>query len=663
VTDRRIIVVGAGPRALGLVERLGANAGEVGSPGERVEVHVVDPHPPGGGRIWRAAQSPLLWMNSEAQDVTVFTDESVTCEGPVVPGPSLSEWAAGPEASAAATGLSARSFAPRVVQADYLDWAWGRVVGSLPEAVSVHVHASRAVGLVDRGGSQLVGLADGRHLEADVVVLAQGYLDQAPAPGEQQLLDVAAAQGLTYVPPGHTADLDLDGLQAGEPVVVRGMGLAFIDLVVLLGEGRGGTFTGEGTQLTYHPSGREPVLHVGSRRGVPYHAKLGYEVRGAAAGPAPLRHLTRERLAAIGGGTSVLDYHTQVWPLVVLELAVAHYRRLFEAHPERTRGTFDGLERALVRADATGDELTAVALTHLADPEDVFDIRRIDHPLRDAVHATTPPAEVERLVAEHVGHDLARRADPSRSSDRAVFDTLLGVYAALAELVVSGRLLDEDRVRHVEGHFHGLFSFLASGPPPRRLSELLALHRAGIVRFLGPDLDLVIEDGAFVGRSGDREVRARAAVDARLPRPDSALVTDSLVAGLLASGELRSRPVTASDGSPLGAGQLVADGRARAIRRDCTVHPHRYLLGPAVSGSAGAGGFSRPRFNGPGFRQNDAVARDLLTVALAARTAPAHLGGTSSIRPPHLAPVHPRDHDHEQNHARDTRKKDHRHAS
>jgi hypothetical protein len=93
------------------------------------------------------------------------------------------------------------------------------------------------------------------------------------------------------------------------------------------------------------------------------------------------------------------------------------------------------------------------------------------------------------------------------------------------------------------------------------------------------------------------------------------------------------------------------------------VHPHRYLLGPAVSGSAGAGGFSRPRFNGPGFRQNDAVARDLLTVALAARTAPAHLGGTSSIRPPRLAPVHPRDHDHEQNHARDTRKKDHRHAS
>ena len=667
MTGRRIVVVGAGPRALGLVERLGANAGVVGTPGERVEVHVVDPHPPGAGRIWRAAQSPLLWMNSEAQDVTVFTDESVTCEGPVVPGPSLSEWAAGPEASAAAAGLSARSFAPRVVQADYLDWAWGRVVGSLPEAVSVHVHASRAVGLVDRGGSQRVGLADGRHLEADLVVLAQGYLDQAPAPGEQRLLDVAAAQGLTYVPPGHTADLDLDGLQPGEPVVVRGMGLAFVDLVVLLGEGRGGTFTGDGTQLTYHPSGREPVLHVGSRRGVPYHAKLGYEVREGVAGPAPLRHLTRERLATLGDGTSVLDYRSQVWPLVVLELAAAHYRRLFEAHPERTRGTLVALERALARADVTNGELTAVAVAHLSDPEDVFDIHRIDRPLDAVLHDGTSPDEVERLVAEHVGHDLTRRADPSRSSDRAVFDTLLAVYAVLTELVVTGRLLDEDRVRHVEGHFHGLFSFLASGPPPRRLAELLALHRAGIVRFLGPQLELVIEDGAFVGRSGDREVRARAAVDARLPRPDSALVTDPLVAGLLASGALRSRPVTASDGTALGAGQLVDDARARAVRADGSVHPHRYLVGPAVSGSVGAGGFSRPRFNGPGFRQNDAVARDLLTVALAGRTTPAHLIRSSSHRPPRRAPVHAQDHDHHhrpQHDPRDTpREKDHRHAS
>ncbi len=617
---RRVVVVGGGPRALGLVERLGANAPELVPVGERVELHVVDPHPPGGGRIWRADQSELLWMNSEAQDVTVFTDASVTCDGPVLDGPSLAEWAAGEDATAATVGLGPRSFAPRVVQADYLAWAWRRSVERLPGNVTVQVHADSAVRLEDTGSAQTVTLAGGATISADVVVLAQGYLEQAPAPDERLLLTQAEAHGLSYVPPGHTADLDLGCLQPGEPVVVRGMGLAFVDLFVLLGEGRGGCFTEDTDGLTYRPSGREPVLYVGSSRGVPYHAKLGYEIRSTADGPAALRHLTRERLAAIGGGSTTLDYRTQVWPLVVLELAVAHYRRLFEAHPERTRGTFEALESALVDADVTGDGLTAVARTHLADPEDLFDIDRIDRPLA-AVDAATPEADVQRLVADHVSHELRRRADPARSSDRAVFDTLLGVYAALAELVVAGRLVDEDRVRHVEGRFHGLFSFLASGPPPRRLSELLALHRAGIVRFLGPDLELSVEDGALVGRSGGREVRARAAVDARLPRPDSSLVTDALVGGLLATGQLRSRPVTAADGTSLEAGQLVADRRARAVRADGTVHPRRFLLGPAVSGSAGAGGFSRPGFNGAGFRQNDAVARDLLTVPIAVTSA------------------------------------------
>jgi hypothetical protein len=290
-----------------------------------------------------------------------------------------------------------------------------------------------------------------------------------------------------------------------------------------------------------------------------------------------------------------------------------------------------------------------VALTHLADPEDLFDIDHLDRPLSRAVDDRTSGTDVERLVADHVAADLRRRADPARSSDRAVFDTLLGVYAALAELVVAGRLLDEDRVRHVEGRFHGLFSFLASGPPPRRLAELLALHRAGVVRFTGPDVELSVEDGWFVGRSGAREVRARAAVDARLPRPDSSLVTDPVVVGLLAAGQLRSRPVTATDGTSLGAGQLVADARARAVRADGSVHPRRFLLGPAVSGSAGAGGFSRPGFNGAGFRQNDAVARDLLTTPIPQRRA-----STLPIAP---RPFHQASAD------TDTRDKDHRHAS
>ncbi|SCF99790.1 FAD-NAD(P)-binding, partial [Streptomyces sp. Ncost-T6T-2b] len=79
-----IVVIGGGPRGTGVIERIAANAAELY--GDRpLDLHVVDPHPAGGGRIWRPDQSPLLWMNSMAEDVTMFTDETVELAGPSRP--------------------------------------------------------------------------------------------------------------------------------------------------------------------------------------------------------------------------------------------------------------------------------------------------------------------------------------------------------------------------------------------------------------------------------------------------------------------------------------------------------------------------------------------------------------------------------------------------
>lgn len=52
-----IVIVGAGPRGTGFLERLAANLPEVYGDGP-LDIHLVDPHPPGPGRIWRTEQSP-----------------------------------------------------------------------------------------------------------------------------------------------------------------------------------------------------------------------------------------------------------------------------------------------------------------------------------------------------------------------------------------------------------------------------------------------------------------------------------------------------------------------------------------------------------------------------------------------------------------------------
>lgn len=606
---RSIVIVGGGPRALGLLDRFAANL----PPGTTdLAIHVVDPQPVGAGRIWRADQSELLWMNSTAADVTVFTDETVKCEGPVTHGPSLAEWATGQGRAVLAgqgwpvSQYGPDSFLPRGVQAEYLGWAWRRTVDRLPSGVRLQVHRHRAVDLLDQDGLQVVVLESGAHIPADVVVLAQGHFDQALTASQQDLLAKAAERDLTYIPPAQTADLDLDALAPGEPVLVRGLGLAFIDLVTLLTQGRGGHFTGEGTDLTYVPSGREPRLLAASGRGVPYHAKLGYSIDT----PTPLRYLTPDRLARLGGPGGQVDVERELWPLVADEITHAHYRRLFQAHADRTHGSFEELRTVLDKHGATSAEFSRHVAAQVPDEQDRINLLALQRPL--AGQRFPSWGEASRAVVTHVADDLARRQDPAHSSDRAVFEVLVGIYVALGELIAQGRIGAEDRTRLVEGEFKSFFSFIASGPPPRRLAELLALQRAGLVTFLGPDVTVALEGNAFQATStvvDDEPVRTRALVDAFLPAIDVVEAADPLLQALLRRDELLVEPAGA-----LGArrGLLVTDAQFRAVRADGSVHPRRHLLGPAVSASAAVAAFHRPRTNGAAFRQNDRIARLLL---------------------------------------------------
>ena len=268
---------------------------------------------------------------------------------------------------------------------------------------------------------------------------------------------------------------------------------------------------------------------------MPYHAKLGYRLESSA--PVPPQYFTPTAVAALAADRPA-DFVTEVWPLIVKELTAAHYRRLFGAHGDRTNGSWADFESELARSEVSPDQFALFVASAVPDPADRFDINLIDRPLRGRTFADHD--DLSAALVEYVQTDLARRADPRHSADHAVFNALLGVYFVLAGAVVAGQISAQDRVRYMEGEFHGLFSFLASGPPPRRLAEMLALHRAGFVRFAGPDLSVSVRDGHFVGTSPavPGEIIADALVDARLPKPDVRAASDPVISALLADGEL-----------------------------------------------------------------------------------------------------------------------------
>jgi len=623
-----IVIVGAGPRGAGLLERLAASAPELHPHG--LDVHLVDPYPPGAGRIWRHAQSPLLAMNSMAADVTMYTDASVVCEGPIAPGPSFWEWAqtepeVGPELADELAAVTATTFPSRRLQSAYLGWVLQDVLSRLPAGMRVHLHRTRATGLTEEinadGVTQVVHLEGRPPVRADAVVLASGHLDATPTADELDLAARAAAAGLRYLPPEQTTDTDLSVLAPGETALVRGLGLAFIDLVVLLYEGRGGRFEPEGGDdgaLRYVPSGNEPYLVAGSPRGAPYHAKTHYQLR---AGRPPLpRFLGPAQTDPLIAAGRPVDMGAQVWPLMAKEIAWGWYHELGRGHPERLRVPWREFVDRFAALDWGTAAMDAFLAEVVPDPLDRFDLDALDRPL-DGVTGDSLEA-LQPLVRAHIAEDLRQHVDERHTPHLGAFVAMLSVYAEVGRLaeVLSARSRAVDVSR-----WQSFFNSVASGPPGFRVRELLALARAGYVRFLGPGMAVEIVDGEFRATSAaiPEAVTADVLVDARLPDPSASRSCDPMVAALMRDGAASEEVLRDERGAVLrNTGQVrvrAADGAL--LDAAGRAHPRRFAIGPHTTVRV-AGAFTRPGMNAQSLRYNDAVARAVLR-ALAADPAAA----------------------------------------
>ncbi|MFJ8043061.1 FAD/NAD(P)-binding protein [Kitasatospora sp. NPDC096147] len=617
-----LVIVGAGPRATGLLERIAANATELLPADHPLEIHLIDPHPAGPGRIWRHEQSALLRMNSMAEDVTMFTDERSVIDGPVRPGPSLAEWAARPEEFApyapvgsAAVAAELRTLAPtdfptRRAQSAYLDWVFRRALAELPPQVTVTVHRDTVLSVSGPAdGPQLVELSD-RVLTADQVVLTLGHLAAAPDARHDRFAAFAERHGLRHLPPAFTADADLSGLAPGEQVLVRGFGLAFVDLLVLLTEGRGGRYEeGPDGRLRYLPSGAEPVLHVGSRRGVPYHSKTGYRLQGP---PAPLpRYFDQVAVDGLLALPGELELRRDVWPLMAKEIGFGHYHELFHAHPGRVALGWPEFLAGYDRLGWYDEELTELVAKAVPDPADRLDFERLDRPLAGREFT---PEEFQAHLLGYVEADADRRADPAHSADLGAFLALLSLFGQLPRLGAAGKLTDRSVAEELDGWWFGFFSFLASGPPGFRLRELIALAEAGVVRFLGGELRIGTDErrGTFTAASPQvpgHLVHGTALVECYLPEHTLERSTDPVLRALFDTGAALAQPAT---------GLLLVDpADGRVLSPDGAPHPRRTALGPYTTSRTHTA-FARPRTNAPGFRQNDAVVRGLLTALRAA---------------------------------------------
>ncbi|MFG2191431.1 FAD/NAD(P)-binding protein [Streptomyces sp. NPDC048639] len=616
-----IAIVGAGPRGTSVLERVCASAPELLPDGARLTVHVVDPAPPGAGRVWHTGQSRELLMNTVASQVTLFTDASVACEGPVRPGPSLYEWAT---ALRIADCPGPDDYPTRAFYGRYLEWVFGRVVRAAPEQVRVRVHTARAVRLTETAvGEQLLALDDGTELAGlAAVVLAQGHLPVLPNAEEERFSAYAAAHGLRHCPPANPADLDLARIAPGEPVLLRGLGLNFFDHLALLTTGRGGRFTGGPDGLLhYRASGREPRLYAGSRRGVPYHAR-GDNEKGALGRHVPLL-LTPAVIAgfrARADAGDFPDFLTEVWPLVAKEVETVHYEALLATRRLATPMTETGFrERFLATRHGSAEEAAVLDAFSVA-PGERWSWVEIARPYGDRDFAG--PGDFRRWLVAHLRQDAEHaRLGNIAGPVKAALDVLRDLRNELRQIVDHSGLSGTSRRDHLDRWYTPLNAFLSIGPPRRRIEEMAALIEAGVLDVLGPRLD--VRPGTPGGGHGftahspavpGSEVSVTTLIEARLPEPDLRRTTDPLLTRLLGTGGCRPH---LAGGYETG-GLDVTRSPYRLIDAEGRAHPRRFAVGVPTEGvhwvtAAGA----RPGVNSVTLTDADAVARAALRATAA----------------------------------------------
>lgn len=600
--DADVVIVGGGPRAVSVVERLTARHGS----GPPLAVAVIDSVEVGAGATWRTDQRPEFLNNTYAAHTTIYPDGSTPMAGPISPGPDLATWAKRLAAgrSPVPTGAPARpvwvaaeaaalepwSFPSRRLQGVY----YREQLATVLTRGGVQLRPIRGVAVaVDtppaRGGV-IVRLADGRSVQARRAVLAQGMVQAAPSARTRSFQRAAAAHRLCYIEPGMPSERDWDRVPAGQDVLVAGLGANFFDVIAALTTARGGRLVPEtgphsgAFDLRYEPSGREPHLIAGSPRGLPYRSKSFY-------GKLPVAYvpqLATDEWFAERVGRTGLDFQQDIWPQLQREVVVAQLATVAVHRPESA---------PQVRLADPGDAGSSAHRAVGAQSASVLGLNRL-HPdlLREIAH--TPPPKLGELVARYVippslrqdparldrpsfarQHGTARLdwrrylhewawlelesiTSPETSARASVNRAVAYLRNQVAALVAADSISATSSLRDVNGWFLRLNIALASGPPPERTALLLALIKAGVVELIGEHSQFsVSDDGHFVGESAvtGQRFETRALIETRMSKGQVDVTDDPLLQELLGTGRARLWRVPSDHGSSMTAPTLDVD--------------------------------------------------------------------------------------------------------
>jgi FAD-NAD(P)-binding len=481
----KIAIVGLGPWGICALERIVTTARRGLRPGLRVEVHVVEPDVPGSG-VYDVSQPDYLLLNNPCGQLSLFPYAGEDDQ----PGYGIGffDWAVeqgyrwvGDQCLIDPSGapIEPHHFLPRRVMGEYLQWFYHALVAGAPPAVDILYHPWAAIDIVARqNGCEEVRLETGQAIVVDQVIVTSGHTANAGR--------VESGLRPTELSP-YPVTSYVDRVGAGASVGVSGMGLVALDVVTALTVGRGGRFVGDGGGLSYRPSGREPVIHMFSRSGLPFTAKsvTGSDLAGA------YRPVicTQEALDAISGRANgrrrLVDVRTELLPLMFAEMYVRYYTQV--ALNGGANGSSAAIGERLRSAWTQGrfDE----ELERLRAAYGYFDAEAVFFGHQPSYDSSS---DYEQYVYGALADDLRAAEVPNGASPVKAATEVFRIFRDPMRSVVEQGGLSLDSYVDFNVDIRSRLHRLVAGPPALRFRQLLALMDTGLLRMPygpAPDLD------------------------------------------------------------------------------------------------------------------------------------------------------------------------------
>ncbi|MDQ3633784.1 MAG: FAD/NAD(P)-binding protein [Acidobacteriota bacterium] len=520
VEDKHFIaIIGGGPKGLYALERLTAELAK--SPANKqIEIHIFNKTSNfGSGEIYAPNQPDYLMINFCIGNINMWIDEAPESVSPETL--SLTDWLR--QKLLGKVEVSELDYAPRGVVGQYLEEGFKSILGNLPTNISVIKVVAEVLDIEQfEEEFSLTINQNGFHKNLETkyqdILLTTGHSSRNQSETEIKYRRFSDNFLETSFIPFVYPIENLGHIPAQNSVAIKGMGLTFIDTVLALTAERGGNFerNKSGEIVKYISSGKEPkAIYPFSRSGVPILP------RGAFCGEPnfTLQYFTEEKVAEIKQNrkNGRLDFERDLWTLIEQEMIYAYYRILMK------NKDFDSKESSEFSEFAT--EISRFHETYLDEKR--FELKRFLNPLLKVDYQPKAHKEfVENYIEQAISEAKSGEDKSPFMAIAAVWREITPIFGKIYEF---GGLTGESHEDFLKNYF-GMLCRITFGPPIDSIEKILAIGKAGILKFeIGANAEVFCDEasGKFHIKSLQNgfETEVEHLIDARIPKkkiPDSA---------------------------------------------------------------------------------------------------------------------------------------------